>query len=97
MNNAMSMGGSARHLEVHITSRGTGKVVAGAYPTISAIDTNTKNAMTVNVPVAEMEGVNMGASDLHYGNNVDMPVGHTYTVTVKVNADTATFNLTRSV
>jgi hypothetical protein len=94
MGGAMSMGGSQRHLEVHIYSRSTGKPVAGANPTISAIDTSTKNAMAITVPVAEMEGVVAGAADLHYGNNVDLVGGHTYRVTVILNGQHAVLEAT---
>lgn len=92
MGGGMSMGGSARHLEVHITSRVTSKVVAGAHPTISALDTTAKNAMTIKVPVAEMEGVTEGAADLHYGNNVHLIAGHTHTITVRLNGERAIFH-----
>jgi hypothetical protein len=93
MSGGMSMGGSARHLEVHIVSRATSKVVAGAHPTITALDTTVKNAMTVKVPVAEMEGVTEGAADLHYGNNVHLISGHTYKITVRLNDERAVFHI----
>ena len=93
MAGAMSMGGSQRHVEVHITSRATGKVVAGAHPTISAIDTNVKSAMTIKVPVAAMQGVITGAADLHYGNNVDLVAGHVYKVTISLNGERAVFQM----
>ena len=48
------------------------------------------------VAVAVMRGVGQGASDTHYGNNVNMPVGNVYTVAVKLNSETATFNFTRT-
>jgi hypothetical protein len=93
MAGAMSMGGSQRHVEVHITSRATGKVVAGAHPTISAIDTNAKNAMAIKVPVAAMQGVMTGAADLHYGNNVDLVAGHMYTVRISLKGERAVFQM----
>jgi hypothetical protein len=89
MGGAMSMGGSQRHLEIHIFARSTGQVVAGAHPTISAFDTSVNNAMMMKVPVAEMEGVTTGAADLHYGNNVDLVGGHVYRVTVTLNGQRA--------
>jgi len=85
----MSMGGSLRHLEVHIKSLATGAVVAGAYPTITALDITAKDAMPVTVPYSEMEGVTEGAADLHYGNNVDLVGGHTYKVTVTLHGESA--------
>jgi len=93
MAGAMSMGGTRRHLEVHIRSRATGKVVMGAHPTISATDTNAKNAMTIKVPVAAMEGVSAGAADLHYGNNVDLVAGHTYKITITLKGERVVFQI----
>lgn len=92
MGGAMSMGGTSRHLEVHITSRATKRVVAGAHPTMTALDTTAKNAMPITVPVAEMEGVTEGAADLHYGNNVHLIAGHRYTITVRLNGERAIFH-----
>jgi hypothetical protein len=93
MGGAMSMGGSQRHVEVHITARATGKVVTGAHPTITAIDTNAKNAMMIKVPVAAMQGVISGATDLHYGNNVQLVAEHVYKVTVSLKGEHATFRM----
>ena len=89
MGGAMSMGGSQRHLEVHIFSRATGKVVVGAHPTIKATDATIKNAMTMTVPAAEMKGVTSGVSDVHYGNNVSLVGGHLYRVTVSLRGEHA--------
>ena len=92
---ATGMGGAdVRHLEVHICSRSTGKVVQNAQPTITVVD-NTSNGMADHVSVAEMEGIGAGVADLHYGNNVTMPAMHRYTVTVTLNGEKAVFNFTR--
>jgi len=89
------MGGAdVRHLEVHICSRATGKVVQNAQPVITVVD-DTSNGMTDHVAVAEMEGIGAGVSDLHYGNNITMPAMHRYTVTVTLNGEQAEFNFTR--
>ena len=93
MGGAMSMGGSQRHVEVHISSRSTGKVVMGAHPRINAIDTDVKNAMTIKVPVAAMQGVTSGAADLHYGNNVQLVAGHTYKVTITLKGERTAFRM----
>jgi hypothetical protein len=66
---------------------------SGAQPTIGAIDVSVKNAMTMKIPVAVMEGVSSGAADLHYGNNVDLVSGHTYKVTVTLNGERAVFQI----
>jgi hypothetical protein len=90
---SMSMG-SQRHLEVHITSRATGKVVTNAVPTITVVDPAAMNAMAQKVGVAEMRGVSKGASDIHYGNNVTMKGGHLYSVTVALHGEHATVKVT---
>jgi hypothetical protein len=80
----MDMGsGSQRHLEVHICTP-AGKVVTGAHP-----------AITVNgamVPVAVMEGVNAGAADYHYGNNVNLKAGQKVTIVVTLAGQKAVFH-----
>jgi hypothetical protein len=89
----MPMGGSQRHLEVHITSRPSGKVVVGAHPAITTLDTTVKHGMMSTVPVAVMEGVGEGIADLHYGNNVDLIAGHVYTITVTLHGQRASFQI----
>ena len=93
MGGAMSMGGAQRHVEVHITARATGKVVTGARPKITVMDTNVKNAMAITVPFAAMQGVLSGAADLHYGNNVQLVAGHIYKVTVALKTERAVFQM----
>jgi hypothetical protein len=81
-----------KHLEVHICTRG-GAVVKGASPHIVVSDPVSKQ-MAVAVPVAVMEGVNEGASDLHYGNNVTLTAGHRITVKVTLDGQAAVFHAT---
>jgi hypothetical protein len=86
-------GSSVRHLEVHLCSKDGTQVVQNASPSISVTDT-TANGAPQNVPVAVMQGVGEGVADLHYGNNVSLPGGHTYLVIVSVGADRAGFSFT---
>lgn len=86
---AMAM--DTRHLEVHVTSRTTGKVVTDAKCRITV--TNEATKMSQTVPVATMYGVREGPADWHYGNNVSMPPG-IYAVKVVVNGDHALFHVT---
>ena len=89
----MSMGKGNRHLEVQVRARATGKVAMGAVPTIGLHDKTAMSdmAMTVKLPVVAMEGIDEGAADLHYGNNVKLTTGHVYDVVVTVKHETATF------
>ena len=89
----MSMSKGTRHLEIHIRSRATGKVVTDVMPTIRIRDKTAIAGMnmTVKVPVMAMAGVGQGTSDLHYGNNVPLTAGHNYEVVVTVDKQAATF------
>jgi len=67
--------------------------VKGAHPRIVVTDTTGKR-VTMAVPVAVMEGVGEGASDLHYGNNVTLAAGHKLVVKVLLNGQQAVFHAT---
>src|SRR2546430_2656708 len=98
----MSMGSDARggmsapvedrHLEVHICSRTTGQVVRDAQPVITVVD-NSTGGTSQHVPVAVMVGAGQARHDLHYGNNVVMLPGHTFTVLVAVGPEQATLKV----
>ena len=89
----MSMGAANRHLEVHVASRATGKVVTNVSPTIMLTDTSAMggSAMAEKVNAAAMEGIGKGVADLHYGDNVKLAAGHVYRVVVTVKGERATF------
>jgi len=89
----MAMGKSNRHLEVHVTSRATGKAVTNVMPSITLADTTAMSGMAMSdkVDVVAMEGIGEGAADLHYGNNVKLAAGHTYKVVVTVKREKASF------
>ena len=87
---SMSMDGANRHLEVHVSSRATGKVVPNAQPAITLTDTSGM-AMSQDVNAMAMQGIGAGIVDRHYGDNVKLTVGHMYKVLVKVKGEKATF------
>lgn len=89
----MASGANAQHLEVHICSRSTGEVVVGAPPSITLTDTTA--GTTTAVQVATMQGVTAGQADLHYGNNVEAPAGHSFVVTVNFRGQKATLRFSR--
>ncbi len=82
-----------RHLEVHIFDKKTGNVVKTVMPQITV--TNAATGQSQTVPVVTMQGLADGVGDFHYGNNVLMPNGQ-YTVSVVINGESASFNLTAS-
>lgn len=87
-----SASANVRHLEVHICTT-SGSVVTDANPTIRVVDATLAGSAAVEVPVAVMQGVTAGPSDLHYGNNVMLTPGHSYTVVVELLGQKATFQL----
>ncbi len=86
----MSYPAGWRHVEVHIYDSATNTVIRSTSPTI--VVTNDQSGQATNVPIVTMQSVVVGASDFHYGNNVDLPSGHSYTATVQVGSEVATFH-----
>ena len=87
---SMSGTGGMSHLEVHICTRQGDKVVTAPAPTITMVS----GSKTQMVPVAEMQGVGEGRKDFHFGNNVQLMKGQTYTVRVTEASDHAVFHVT---
>jgi hypothetical protein len=77
-----------RHVEVHICSRATGKVVSAPMPTIVI---QRASGARSNLPVAMMEGVDQNPADLHFGNNAQL-ISRTFTVIVTMNAERGVFH-----
>jgi len=88
----MGTSASARHLEVHICNRSIGQVAANLQPAITLVD-NSAADMTADVPTAVMQGTTSRQKDVHYGNNVIMPPGRHFAVTVAVGDQHATFHV----
>jgi hypothetical protein len=86
----MSGMGATRHLEVHICTRQGHKVVTGPPPTI----TLTSGRRAQEIPVVDMQGIGEGLNDFHFGNNVQLMRGQTYTVSVREANDHVVFRLT---
>jgi len=90
----MAMSGMAmdtRHLEIHVYSRATGKVVTTATCTITVVNRTT--GMRMAVPIATMYGATEGTADWHYGNNVTMPPA-AYDIIATANGERVTFHVT---
>jgi hypothetical protein len=80
-----------RHLDLHVALRTLGKVITDV-PV--AITVNTPGGKAVqNVPIATMQGVGKGSSDIHFGNNISLQPGR-YHVVVQVKRTTTTFDVT---
>jgi hypothetical protein len=82
------------HLEVHLKDASSGAVLTNPVPSISITDASGNARPLSNI--VQMYDPSVGQSDVHFGNNVYLPDG-TYTVTVTIGPDTATFlNITVS-
>lgn len=86
----MKMVAGNRHLEIHVASRATGKVLAQPPSSLTLTDMNGM-MMTEKISPVEMEGIGEGTADLHYGNNVKLTAGHVYKVDVTVKGEKASF------
>lgn len=70
------------HVELHVFTRATGKVVTKASVSIR-LHCRSMN-MSHKVPIMTMMGADVGMKDFHYGNNVRL-MAATYNVSVTVN------------
>lgn len=59
---------NVRHVEAHIYDRRTGMPLTNVQPTIVVFNRTTGER--IEVPSTLMQDVNIGALDIHYGNNV---------------------------
>lgn len=85
---SMASTSAIRHLEVQICLKKTGVVITNAHPRITVIDSL---GMTTHVSTATMRGVNAGMGDIHYGNNVKLPIGHAFVIKVVLQGEAAVF------
>ena len=78
------------HLEVHYYDKTSGYPVRGLEPVITVTSASTGQAQTV--PIVTMQGINEGARDFHYGNNIQLPHGQ-YHVTTTASGQTGAFDI----
>ena len=78
------------HLEIALFDKTSGAVVTDQMPMITVKNDTTGVSRNLDSVMA-MYNVQVGKSDMHFGNNVYLPDG-TYTVTATVNGETATFS-----
>jgi len=76
------------HVEAHIWD-GSGAVVSNIEPTITIMNQATGATWTMDQMMG-MYDIQVGTSDLHFGNNIHLDDG-TYTFTVVIGSETATF------
>ncbi|MDQ6782811.1 MAG: hypothetical protein M3063_05085 [Actinomycetota bacterium] len=95
-NGSMSManGPAAQHVELHLCSAGSNRVVTNARPVMTLTDKTT--GATQPLAMSTMQGLGQGQGDFHYGDNANVPVGHAFVLAVKVNGEQANLDFTRA-
>jgi len=88
---ATSMGdaNANHHVEAHIWDA-SGAVVSNIVPTITVMNQATGATWTMDQMMG-MYDIQVGTSDLHFGNNIHLDDG-TYTISVMIGSETATFS-----
>ena len=86
----MSMTGNTYHLELHVYNIKTGATEVVPIDTVGVIVTSPSRTKT-NIPISEMFDISQGATDFHYGNNLQLTAGN-YTVYTNVGSERALFN-----
>jgi hypothetical protein len=79
------------HLDLHIALRTLGNVITNVVVAITI--TTPAGTVVQRVPIATMQGVGKGSSDIHFGNNISLQPGR-YRIVVQVKRTTATFDVT---
>jgi hypothetical protein len=79
------------HLEVQISSRSTGITQSDVNPQVTIVNDISGQSRMLD-GIAAMYDVQIGSSDLHYGNNLYLQDGTTYTITVTIGDETAQFS-----
>lgn len=90
----MATGTAISHVEVHICSKATGRAVTGAGPSMMLSQEGT-SSMVTEIMVAEMTGLDGNVADTHYGNNVSMAIGSSYSLRVTLDGQTIRWALRR--
>lgn len=79
----------SRHTEFHLYDKTTGRTLAEPAPHISLVD-ETSGTSTLLEP-ALMQDVVIGPSDLHFGNNTVIPLGHRFRAVVELAGERIVF------
>jgi len=79
-----------RHVEAHVYDRLTGLPLTGVTPQITLVDRGT--GRHTNVPPTLMQDLDIGALDIHFGNNVAIPNNSDLRLTVTIGNEEATFD-----
>lgn len=84
------VGDDVRHVEAHIYDRKTGLPLTDVTPTLVVLDRGSGKRTVV--PPTLMQDVNIGALDIHFGNNVVVPGNTDLRLTVTIGDEEVTFD-----
>jgi hypothetical protein len=82
------LGDDVRHVEAHIYDRITGNPLSNLSPVIVVL--NRTSGVRTNVPPTLMQDVNIGAADIHYGNNISVPGDSDLSLSVVIGSEEVT-------
>jgi hypothetical protein len=85
-----ALGVNSRHVEAHVYDRATGVPLANLKPTIEVLNRTTGEKIEVESTL--MQDVNIGALDIHYGNNVVVAGDSDLRLTVTVGDEEVTLD-----
>lgn len=87
----MSMTGHTYHVELHVFNIKTGATEVVPISSVNIIVTSPSHVKTT-VPIAEMFDIAQGATDIHYGNNIELTAGD-YAVYTSVGSENTLFSI----
>jgi hypothetical protein len=80
----------SRHTEAHVYAKDSGRAVTDVTPVITVVDETSGQTQTPEPTL--MQDIAIGPRDVHFGNNVDIPLGHEITVRVDLGAESVSFS-----
>jgi len=83
-----SLGPNVRHVEAHVYDRTTGLPLSNV--TTSIVVVNRTTGVKITVTPTLMQDVNIGALDIHYGNNIEIPGDSDLSLSITVNGQGVT-------
>ena len=85
-----ALGDDVRHVEAHIYDRDTGRPLTTVHPTIVVL--NRTSGVRRDVTPTLMQDVNIGAADIHFGNNVEVSGDSELSLTITIGDEEVTLD-----
>lgn len=84
------VGVDVRHVEAHVYDRGTGLPLTSVAPVL-VLRNRTSGELT-EIAATLMQDVNIGAPDVHFGNNVLVPGNSDLSLTIRIGDEEVTLD-----